>query len=132
MNAWEKYPSIDHLSGSERTGMERRRRHRQVRYLLFRLQNAETKKEPLLTVDNLPPGFIEFWLAERPRYALNPKGERVNVPAHRNMKVCDLGGYSEFAKKWDVDADLLVYIRHASVWQEWSAILARVVPVMGD
>src|SRR3990167_3361059 len=98
MNAWEKYPSIDHLSGSERTGMERRRRHRQVRYLLFRLQNAETKKEPLLTVDNLPPGFIEFWLAERPRYALNPKGERVNVPAHRNMKVCDLGGYSEFAK----------------------------------
>jgi len=38
----------------------------------------------------------------------------------------------QFAIKWDVDADLKVYLRHSSVWQEWNATLMRVVPVLGE
>ena len=48
------------------------------------------------------------------------------------FKVKDLGGYTEFAKMWDVDEDLNVYIRHLSVWQAWNLTLMRVAPYLGD
>lgn len=128
-NAWERYPELDHLSGEHREQAERRRRHRQVRYLLYSLQRQREKGEEL----SVPvPGFVEFWLCEKPEYCVGPNGDRGPVPDAKQVPVHELGGYRTFAKAWDVDADLIVYLRHASVWQEWNATLARVVPILGD
>lgn len=103
-----------------------------MRYLLFSMQNAMEKGLPPETVPNLPDYFIEFWLKEHPLYEINARGEAVTVAAHHSITVERLGGYLQFAKKWDVDADLRVYIRFSSVWQEWNATLTRVVPVLGE
>jgi len=129
MNSWEKFPQFPHLSGVMRERMEKRRRHKQVRYLIFCLQTANGKSEDLAGSGEYPPGFIEFWLAETPKYAISPKGERVQLPVHlKGKRVFELGGYKEFAKKWDVDDELFVFIRHSSIWQEWNTKLAMMVP----
>jgi len=129
---WEAYPDLPHLRGALREKMEARRRHRQVRYLLFCLKNAADQGFKLEGSASYPPGFIEFWLAERPLYAIDSLNNRVSVPPDKARRVMELGGYKEFAKRWDVDEDLMVYIRHASVWQEWNAKLMRIVPVLGE
>lgn len=130
---WEAYPNLEHIASiTERKIMEIRRRHRKVRYLLFSLQTKEEKGEPLTNVPNLPPYFVEFWLQEKPKYLVDARGRKNDVPLHRMRTVIQMGGYKEFAKKWDVDSDLMVYMRHASVWQEWNATLMRVVPTIGE
>jgi len=111
--------------------MERRRRMRHVRYWCFRLQTAVTGSRPLEGPEK-QPGFIEFWLEQKPIYAIDPKGEKIPVPKEKKLTIEDLGGYAEFARIWDVDEDLEVYIRHASVWHEWNLTLMRVVPYLGD
>ncbi len=131
---WEVVPKLDHLQeGKAREMLESRKRHKQVRYLLFCLQTAIGAGRPLDSVPNLPDGFIEFWLKETPLYQITPTGEKVKLSDINSKKnVTDLGGYATFAAKWDVDADLMVYIRHASVWQEWNSTLSRVVPILGE
>ena len=133
---WEKYPELSHLPiSSARDQLESRRRHRQVRYWLFRLKTAVEKSEPL-NDPPLLPHFVDFWLAEKPAYQMAPMQggalARVPVADVRNVSVAELGGYMQFAIKWEVDADLKVYLRHSSVWQEWNATLMRVVPVLGE
>jgi len=127
---WEKYPEFPHLKGKLREQVEARKRHKLVRYMLFRLKTAADQNQDLGASGIYPPGFIEFWLAETPKYMVTANG-RKELP-DRNRTVHELGGYSEFATKWDVDADLFVYLRHSSVWQEWNATLMRVVPVLGE
>ena len=129
---WEKYPKLEHLEGLQREQMETRRRHRGVRYVLFRLKKVMDEDLPLEGVQLLP-GFLDFWLNQVPEYQVNPKGERVDVPAHlKGRPVGDMGGYPNFAILWDVDPDLNVYLRHSSVWQEWNALMMRVVPILGE
>lgn len=129
---WEVYPQLDHLTGPAREMLESRKRHRQVRYLLFSLQTAIGNGKSLNTVA-CPDGFVEFWLKEKPTYQIDPTGRKTTVTdQHKKKNVEDLGGYALFATKWDVDADLQVYIRHSSVWQEWNSTLMRVVPVLGE
>lgn len=134
---WERFPSLIHLKDQPqlREEMEARRRHRMVRYLLFRLQNQVEKGEPLEVVSGLPPGFTEFWVGEKPRYLMRPTLNGLvptNVPANMDRFVGDLGGYASFAKVWDVDPELYVYIRHRSVWHEWNTKLMQIVPVLGE
>ena len=131
MNEWEKYPKLEHLEGKEREAMESRRRHRGVRYWLFRLQHGEEHGAPEDGPEELP-GFVEFWLTQRPEYVIGPNGEKLSVPQEKRVPVALLGGYGMFATLWDVDADLVVYLRHSSVWQEWNATLYRIVPVLGE
>lgn len=129
---WEYYPKLDHLTGKMREQLEERRRLRAIRYKLFRFQTSLGKNEPLESVEDIPRGFIDFWLSQKPEYAIDPRGIKINVPADKMNMVSELGGYSSFAKIWDVDADLRVYLRHSSVWQEWNATLHRIVPVVGE
>jgi len=138
--SWEVFPSLEHIVEMEqRRKLEKRRRHRQVRYLLFRIQNALGKGEdPKRTVPGIPPGFLDFWLGEYPVYLVRPvlgteTLSKKDVPPGLGKKqVVDLGGYEAFAIKWDVDPDLDVYLRWSSVWQEWNATLARVAPILGE
>jgi len=133
--AWDQYPTFDHIdSPKAREQLERRRRHRQVRYWLFSLQNAENQGRAI-NDPPLLPGFVHFWLQERPAYQVKRVQSgyvKDKVEPRFDKTVWALGGFTEFAKRWDVDADLVVYIRHASVWQEWNATLMRVVPVLGE
>ena len=133
---WEDYPTLDHLASRElREAMESRRRHRQVRYMLFAIKTSldkgETPTDPL-------PGFMDFWLNEKPQYAMTPRPgstglAKISVdPRLADLPVSMLGGFEAFASKWDVDADLVVYLRWSSIWQEWNATLARVVPTLGE
>jgi hypothetical protein len=128
---WEYFPELPHLHGEVRKAMEIRRRLRTVRYVLFRLQTQTEKGEPLVA-STMPPGFIEFWLGEKPRYSVDPRGRKTHVPVHKNLFITDLGGYASFAKVWDIDSDLFVYLRHRSIWHEWATKLQQVVPVLGD
>ena len=131
---WEKYPELSHLKGSARDELESRRRQRQVRYWLFRLKNDAEKGKPLKDPRGLPH-FVDFWLGESPSYAMIPiqGGKLIRGPVAKmhNVAVAQLGGYEQFAIRWDVDDELKVYLRHSSVWQEWNATLMRVVPVIG-
>lgn len=129
---WEISPNFEHLSGVLREQMERRRRHKQVRYLLFRLQTAEESGRAIESVDKLPDKFAMFWLGEEPLYAVDHNKNKISVPVNKRKKIRELGGYAAFAKIWDVDEDLIVYIRHATIWQEWNTTLQRVVPILGD
>lgn len=131
-NSWEKFTELPHVPNAIRARTERRLRQRQVRYLLFRLQTAELNNQDLETSGEYPPGFISFWLSEYPKYAIGPKSEKIPVPQNKNKPVSQLGGYSQFAKRWDVDADLWVYIRHSSIWQDWNAKMLQVVPILGE
>ena len=130
---WQKFPEkeLSHLHGKALEVMQIRRRQRLVRYWCFRLQTLEEQARPLQGPE-LMTGFIEFWLEQKPVYAIDTKGNKVEVPPEKAMTVEALGGYSQFAKKWDVDENLDVYIRHLSVWQEWNLTLMRVVPYIGD
>lgn len=130
---WNKYPDLMHLApGSSREKLEARIRLKKIRYMLYRLRTQTEKNEPLDQVEGLLPGFIEFWLNETPVYAIDPRGQRILVPVNKQLPVSQLGAYGSFAQTWDVDEELMVYVRHASVWQEWNAILHRVVPVLGE
>lgn len=131
-NPWEVSPKLEHLSGNLREQMERRRRHKKVRYLLFRLQTAEESGRPVEEVDGLPDKFAIFWLGEEPLYSVDHRKNKLAVPINKRKKVRELGGYSAFAKIWDVDEDLIVYIRHSTIWQEWNSTLHRVVPILGE
>ena len=131
-NPWESYPNLAHLSGDARAQMQRRRRHRAVRYGLYCLQNQETGGAK---AKDLPKGFRGYWLEQKPQYALEPSGEglrKAPVPENKDFPIEILGGYAQFATLWDVDEDLNVYLRHSSVWQEWNATLMRVVPIIGQ
>jgi hypothetical protein len=132
INEWEKYPKLDHLRGTQRDDMEKRRRHRHVRYWCYRLQTLFQKGERKLVGPEKSPGFIEFWLEQKPHYAVNTKKERIKVPKDKKITVDDLGGYLQFARIWDIDDELNVYIRHSSVWHEWNLTMMRVVPFLGD
>jgi len=136
---WEQYPALLHLEDRAlRLKMESRKRHKQVRYYLFRMQNQIAKKESVDLVDGLPPGFHDFWLGEKPEYMMQPQPgtdqlQRVEIPPKLvGVPVENLGGYTEFAKRWDVDPDLAVYLRWSSIWSEWNATLMRVVPILGE
>ncbi len=130
---WEVLPVLSHIPSKElRDKLEVRQRQKKVRYMLFRLKNQADKKEPLEQVDGLLPGFIEFWLGEKPVYAKDPRGNKIPVPPNKNKHIFEIGGYKTFATTWDVDSDLLVYLRHSSVWQEWNVTLAKIVPVLGQ
>lgn len=130
-NSWEKFPDLGHLDGQVRTDMQVRRRHRHVRYWCYRLQNLiATDRE--LEGPEKQPGFIEFWLEQKPLYALDPRNEKISVPKDKKLKVKDIGGYLQFARIWDIDKDLNVYIRHSSVWHEWNLTLMKIVPFLGD
>lgn len=136
-NPWEKYPELTHLSGEGRIRMERRRRHRAVRYGLFRLQTVVTNDQDVVKVCNdLPAGFASYWLDRKPSYVMTPGPNGALVKAEvligGGRPVSDIGGYAEFARVWDVDEDLKVYLRHSSIWQEWNAKLMRVVPILGE
>ena len=113
-----------------RERLEVRRRHKQVRYLCFRIQTLIEQGLPLLGNVDLPPGFDAFWLGERAEYLIDPRGKR--APPRHGRTVAEMGGWGGFAKTWDVDEELRVYERHSSIWQEWNATLARVVPVLGE
>jgi hypothetical protein len=128
---WECFPELLHLHGEVRQKMEIRRRLHDVRYVLFRLQ-TQTEKGERLVAPGMPPGFIEFWLGEKPKYLVDPRGRKTDVPIHKNLFIADLGGYASFAKVWDVDSGLFVYLRHRSIWHEWSTKLQQIVPVLGD
>ena len=131
-NEWEKFPPMLHLAGAARENLERRRRHRHVRYWCFRMQTLVTTDRPLEGAE-LMPGFVEFWLEQKPLYLIDPRGNKVESPEHQKKKmVHDLGGYATFAELWDVDADLEVYLRHSSIHHEWNLTLMRVVPVLGE
>lgn len=130
---WDKYPELMHLApGTSREKLEARVRLKKIRYMLYRLRTQTEKKEPLDKVDGLLPGFIDFWLNEKPLYALDPRGQKVPVPKNKQLPVSALGAYGSFAQTWDVDEELMVYVRHTSVWQEWNATLHRVVPILGE
>jgi hypothetical protein len=130
---WAEFPALAHLpSGELREKLEARVRLKKVRYMLYRLRTQAEKGQPLEAVEGLLPGFMAFWLGEKPAYAKSPTGQRVEVPGNKNRLIAELGGYKSFAQVWDVDDDLMIYLRHASVWQEWNAVLHRVVPVIGD
>ncbi len=131
-NPWEKYPELTHMHGDARVQMERRRRHRAVRYGLYCLHNQETGGPK---AKDLPKGFESYWLEQRPQYAVEPSSEglrKTEVPDNKAFPIEILGGYAQFAVLWDVDEDLNVYLRHSSVWQEWNATLMRVVPIIGE
>jgi len=131
--AWVEKPKLLHIpDGPARDKLESRRRLRAVRYMLFRLQNQVKQGKPLEAVEGLLPGFIHFWVGETPKYTISARGQRVPVHPQKDKCVADLGGYKTFAIVWDVDEDLMVYLRHASVWQEWNAVMAKVVPVLGE
>jgi hypothetical protein len=130
---WANLPMLEHLPpGQMREQLETRRRLRKIRYMLYSLRTQCEKKEPLENVPDLLPGFIKFWLNEKPSYALDPIGKKIPVPQNKNKTINELGGYATFAQVWDVDHELNVYIRHSSVWQEWNSTLSRVVPMIGD
>ena len=135
-NPWEKFPVLNHLSGDLRDQMEVRRRHRAVRYGLFSLQTAlEAGRDPMKV--EISPGFVSadfagYFLSRVPVYAVDVHKNRVAVPANKVKKVEQLGGFQTFAAVWDVDDNLTVYIRHASIHQEWNARLMAVVPVLGE
>lgn len=146
INEWQKYPRMDHLEGSAKAIMEHRKRHKNIRYLLFRLKNdldngltiRDPKKEDYNFLQTDLPGFINFWLMEKPLYLVSPttvvnQFKKVGVPySVKGKTVADLGGFKQFAIIWDVDADLNVYLRWSSVWQEWAATLMRVVPLLQE
>lgn len=136
-NTWEEFPELPHLSGRALVVLSRRRRHRAVRYGLFRLQNAVVQeKDPSIECADLPAGFADYWWDQKPKYAMKPSPTggmvQTEVEEHRMRAVKDNGGYATFAILWDVDADLNVYLRHNSIWQEWNLTLQRVVPVLGE
>jgi len=131
-NPWEQYPELAHLSGEQRQKLEERVRLRKIRYMLYRLRTQTEKKEPLEAVEGLLPGFIAFWLGEKPVYQVGPKGEKTAVPPNKMRTVFELGAYGTFAAMWDVDEELNVYLRHSSVWQEWNNTLQRIVPILGE
>jgi hypothetical protein len=93
---WEQYPKLDHLTGQMRLQLEDRRRLRKVRYFLFRLCTQEKQNKDLSLVENLPPGFVEFWLQEKPKYQIDPRGKKVPVPPNKNLTISQLGGYGNF------------------------------------
>lgn len=126
---WEALPQLAHLpEGKMREQLEARQRLRKIRYMLYSLRTQTEKKQPLDGAPNILPGFIPFWLSEKPAYAIDPNGKKIPVPPNKDKTVDEIGGYSTFAQVWDVDHELNVYIRHSSVWQEWNATLVRVVP----
>lgn len=130
---WELRPVLSHIpAGTLREQLETRTRQKKVRYMLFRLRTQAEKNEPLNKVDNLLPGFIDFWLSEKPAYAIDPRGNKIPVPPNKNKHVYEFGGYSSFAQYWDVDSDLVVYLRHSSIWQEWNVTLSKVAPIITD
>jgi hypothetical protein len=129
---WALYPRLDHLAaGPGKEKLELRRRLRKVRYTLFSLKNCVDNSTPLEDANPMP-GFIDFWLESKPVYAIAPNGSRTDVALNNQKAIENLGGYASFATVWDVDAELNVFIRHISIWQEWNATLHRVVPIMGD
>lgn len=136
---WEQYPKLVHIANAQmREQLESRRRHRQVRYLLFRLKTEVDKGASPSKVRRLPSGFAGFWAKEEPEYMLRPMPGstemiRSEIPEKlKGLRVDQLGGYAAFASRWDVDADLVVYLRWSSIWQEWAATLMRVVPILGE
>ena len=140
-NPWEAFPGLDHMRGEGRVMMEYRRRHRAIRYGLFRLKNAlEAGRDPIKELADVlgkdADNFANYWLQQMPEYAVEPGAggqmRKVDVPANKIVPVEKLGGYLQFAKVWDVDPNLKVYIRFLSVWQEWNATLMRVVPILGE
>jgi len=134
-NDWERYPELPHLAGAQLASMQRRRRHRLVRYWLFRLQHSEEHGAPPDGPEHLS-GFTDFWLDQLPSYRMVPTPgggtKRAPVEPQQNVPVRLLGGYQQFGTLWDVNPDLEVYLRHSSIWHEWNSILYRVAPLMGE
>jgi hypothetical protein len=118
MNSWEKLPELPHLDNLEK-GDETRRRKRlkDIRYILFRLQNAEQGGAEA-DID-IPEGFVEHWLSQR-----------VTLLDGMETEVRNVGGITTFAKRWDINVDLEVYARKASIHKEWDRKLRSIVPAL--
>lgn len=134
-HSWEEYPDLPDTQLEIRKQLQVRKRHKNVRYILFRLQ-TEVKKgnsNPSQLDDIVvPPGFIEHFLTAPITRIQLPTGQRANIVEGRIRTPSELGGFETFAIRWDVDADLHVFSRHRSVWAEWRSTLERVVPVLGE
>lgn len=126
---WEDLTTLPHLKGEMRERLEARQRHKQVRYLCFRIQTLTDQGKSVRGNVDLPPGFEAFWLGERAEYSVDPRGAK--APPKHGRTVAEMGGWATYAIRWDIDEELRVYERHSSVWQEWNATLTRVVPVLG-
>jgi len=133
-NPWEQLVALPHLSGEMRERLERRKRLKQVRYICFGIQKDLGLNKSLSEASRnvFIQGFVDFWLHQVPKYMVSPTKQIIPVPEKWQVPVHELGGYEQFAKRWDVDHDLNVYLRHSSIWQEWNATLMRVVPVLGE
>lgn len=133
---WESYPDLPDALPDMREQLQKRKRHKNVRYLLFRLRHAVEKSggaipSKLDGVD-LPPGFVEHFLTSEIGIVELPTGQRARIVEGRLRTPSEIGGFATFAERWDVDSKLRLYSRHRSVWQEWNATLRRVVPILGE
>ena len=137
LRIWEQYPELPEALPSMREQLQKRARHKRVRYLLFRLMNEAKKGKDIpskLDGVDLPPGFVDHFLTAEIRLLQLPTGQmarivdgEIRTPSHPKI-----GGFATFASKWDVNEDLEVYSRHRSIWQEWRSTLERVVPILGQ
>jgi hypothetical protein len=134
---WEKYPDLVDAPSDIREKLQRRKRHKNVRYLMFRLRNAMEKNGGVIpsSFDDgypIPPGFVDHFLTMEIGIIELPTGQRARIVEGRLRTPSEIGGFATFAERWDVDEKLRVYSRHRSVWQEWNATLRRVVPILGE
>lgn len=153
-NSWEKLPTISHLASMGQNEyvkkLQLRKRLRDVRYNFFRLQTAHLKNEACDL--ELPDGFIEYWMQQKPEYKLGMKVANhndvgaiqqqpgvyvmfvpVKIPEHlQKFTVVQLGGVKSFAITWDVDPQLRVFLRRTSVWDEWDMKLKKIAPRLDD
>lgn len=133
--SWEKYPELPGAIPQIREQLQKRKRHKNVRYLLFRFKNEVEKgnTNPSKLDDfDVPPGFIEHFLTAPIHIVQLPTGQMARIVEGRIRTPSEIGGLGSFAIRWDVDENLNVYSRHRSVWAEWRATLERVVPILGE
>lgn len=138
---WEQYPELPEApSGIDKATLfklQARKRHKNARYLLFRLRTLTEKGAPIPDrfFDDgleLPLGFVEHFLTAPITRIQLPNGERAMIVDGRIRTPSEIGGLLMFAARWDVDPDLQVYSRHRSIHAEWNSVLERVVPVLGE
>lgn len=133
---WELYPELPDAPPESRRDLQIRRRHHDVRYMLFRLRNEAHKRggTPYAAqIGNLtiPPGFVDHFLSAPINWVQLPDGKIYKIVEGKIRTPLDIGGLGTFASRWDVNSDLVVYSRHQSVWSEWNSVLQARVPIFG-
>jgi len=133
---WEKYPDLPDGPAAMKESLQKRMRHKQTRYLLFRLRTEVEKHGGVIPnkLDgiDLPPGFVDHFLTAEIRCVELPTGQQAEIVGGRIRTPSEIGGFGTFASRWDVDVDLNVYSRHRSVWQEWDGVISRVAPILEE